>query len=211
MSEPDAYAALHAAIVAGELSPGERLIEEELAKRLGQSRNSVRGAIMRLDHEGLVVRERNRGARVRRFTPDEAIEVLEARAALESLAAGYAAVRRSEDEARELESLVAEMGRLHREGELLAMSERNAVLHRRILEISRHRVALEVAARLHSQVVRYQFRTVLAAGRPPKSLAEHERIVAAIAAGDREAAELAMREHLSNVAAVLVDVATAVV
>jgi len=88
VSEPDAYSALHTAIVTGEISPGERLIEEELAERLGLSRGAVRGAILRLDHEGLVVRERNRGARVRRFTPAEAVEILEARAALESLAAG---------------------------------------------------------------------------------------------------------------------------
>src|SRR4051795_356347 len=116
MSEPAAYAALHAAIVSGELSPGERLIEEELAEQLGQSRGAVRGAILRLGHEGLVVRERNRGARVRRFTPAEAIEILEARAALESLAAGYAAERRTDADARELQSLVEDMRRLHEEG-----------------------------------------------------------------------------------------------
>ena len=207
VSEPDAYAALHAAIVAGELSPGERLIEEELAEQLGLSRGAVRQAILRLGHEGLVVRERNRGARVRRFTLEEAIEILEARAALESLAAGYAALRRTEDEARELGSLVEDMQRLHDEGALLAMSERNAVMHRRILEISGHEVARDICSRLHSQVVRFQFRTVLAPGRPQKSLAEHGRIVAAIAAGDRAGAEQAMREHLSNVAATLADVA----
>src|SRR3954468_20902051 len=127
MSEPAAYAALHAAIVAGALSPGERLIEEELAERLGYSRGAVREAILRLGHEGLVVRERNRGARVRRFTLEEAVEILEARAALESLAAGYAALRRTDAEARDLQKLVKEMERLHRRGELLAMSERNAV------------------------------------------------------------------------------------
>ena len=88
VTEPDAYSVLHAAIVAGDLSPGERLIEEELAEQLGHSRGAVRAAILRLGHEGLVVRERNRGARVRRFTPAEAIEILEARAALESLAPG---------------------------------------------------------------------------------------------------------------------------
>jgi DNA-binding GntR family transcriptional regulator len=209
VSEPDAYAALHAAIVAGELSPGERLIEEELADRLGLSRGAVRGAILRLGHEGLVVRERNRGARVRRFTPDEAIEILEARAALESLAAGYAALRRTEPEARELEQLIADMERLHAEGELLAMSERNAVLHRRILEISRHDVARDICSRLHSQVVRFQFRTVLAPGRPAKSIVEHGRIVAAIVAGDRDGAEDAMHAHLTNVAGTLADVAAA--
>jgi DNA-binding GntR family transcriptional regulator len=207
MSEPDAYAALHAAIVAGALSPGERLIEEELAERLGYSRGAVRGAILRLGHEGLVVRERNRGARVRRFTVEEAVEILEARAALESLAAGYAAERRSEADVAELQSLVADMDRLLASGELLAMSERNAVMHRRILEISRHEVALDICSRLHSQVVRFQFRTVLAPGRSPKSLAEHGEIVRAIAAQDRAAAEQAMRRHLTNVAGVLGQVA----
>jgi DNA-binding GntR family transcriptional regulator len=202
-----AYAALHAAIVAGDLSPGERLIEEELAERLGLSRGAVREAILRLGHEGLVVRERNRGARVRRFTVDEAVEILEARAALESLAAGYAAERRSDRDVDQLEALVDEMARLYEAGELLAISERNAALLRRILELSGHRVALDVCARLNSQVVRFQFRTVLAPGRPQKSLAEHGRIVAAIAAGDRAEAEEAMREHLRNVAAVLVGVA----
>jgi DNA-binding GntR family transcriptional regulator len=206
VSEPDAYSALHAAIVAGDLSPGERLIEEELAEQLGHSRGAVRGAILRLGHEGLVVRERNRGARVRRFTPAEAIEILEARAALESLAAGYAAVRRTKDEARELKALVKEMEKLQRAGELLAMSARNADLHRRILEISGHQVARDICARLNSQVVRFQFRTVLAPGRSQKSLAEHQQVVAAISSGDRGAAEQAMRKHLTNVAAVLAEV-----
>ena len=207
MSEPDAYATLHAAIVSGELSPGERLVEEELAERLGFSRGAVRAAILRLSHEGLAVRERNRGARVRRFSVEEAVEILEARAALESLAAGYAALRRTKDEARELQSLVNEMEKLQRAGELLAMSERNAVMHRRILEISRHEIARDICARLHSQVVRFQFRTVLAPGRSQKSLSEHQKIVKTIAAGDRAAAEQAMRKHLTNVAATLADVA----
>lgn len=207
MSQPNAYAALHAAIVAGRLSPGERLVEEELAERLGCSRGAVREAILQLGHEGLVLRERNRGARVRRFTLEEAIEILEARAALESLAAGYAALRRTEAEAAELQQLVTEMGRLQRSGELLAMSERNAILHRRILEISRHEVAHAICSRLHSQVVRFQFRTVLAPGRSTKSLHEHGEIVGAIAAGDRARAEQAMRTHLTHVAGALADVA----
>jgi DNA-binding GntR family transcriptional regulator len=207
VSEPDAYAALHAAIVSGALSPGERLVEEELAEKLGYSRGAVRGAILRLGHEGLVSRERNRGARVRRFTLEEAVEILEARAALESLAAGYAALRRTDDEVAELQALVAEMAELQAAGELLAMSERNAVMHRRILEISHHQVAGDICARLHSQVVRFQFRTVLAPGRSTSSLAEHGEIVRAIAAGERDAAERAMREHLTNVAAVLAQVA----
>jgi DNA-binding GntR family transcriptional regulator len=207
MSEIEAYEALHREIVSGELSPGERLLEEEISDRLGESRGSVRAAILRLGHEGLVLRERNRGARVRRVSVQEAIEILEARAALESLAAGYAAVRRTDAEAKELIGIAAKMQRLHGQGELLAMSERNAEMHRRILEISRHEVARDVCTRLNSQVVRFQFRTVLAPGRSTKSLREHKAIVDAIAAKDRKAAETAMRRHLSHVAETLTTVA----
>lgn len=207
MSERDAYSALHRAIVSSDLSPGERLVEEELAERLGYSRGAVRAAIVRLAHDGLVVRERNRGAHVRRIGFDEAIEILEARGALETLAAGYAALRRTEEEAQELTALIAEMRRLHDAGELLEMSARNGILHRRILEISRHRVAIDVCNRLHSQGVRFQFRTVLAPGRSNRSIAEHTAIVAAITRGDREAAEQAMATHLSAVTATLSEVA----
>jgi DNA-binding GntR family transcriptional regulator len=208
VSDLDAYETLHARIVAGELSPGERLIEEELAEELGESRGAIRTALLRLDHDGLVVRERNRGARVRRVSTQEAVEILEARAALESLAAGYAAERRTDDEAEELREIVAEMARLHAAGELLAMSERNAAMHRRILEISGHAVARDICGRLNSQLVRFQFRTVLAPGRSTKSLAEHTAIVEAIAAGDRAAAETAMRGHLSHVAQALLAMAS---
>lgn len=203
VTEGTAYEAIHHSIVTGELSPGERLVEEELAEALGHSRGAIREALVRLSHDGLVIRERNRGARVRRVSIEEAIEILEARGALESLAAGYAALRRTDEELSELRALLSEMQELHAAGELLAMSDRNARLHRRILEISRHAVALEICARLRSQVVRFQFRTVLAPGRASRSIEEHGRIVAAIEARDRHAAEEAMRTHLSHVASAL--------
>lgn len=208
MSELGAYEAIHREIVASQLSPGERLVEEDLADRLGLSRGAVRSALIRLSHEGLVVRERNRGAHVRRITIEDAIEIVEARSVLESLAAGYAALRRTDAEADELLALVADMRRLQAEDELLEVSARNAVLHRRILDISRHRVAIDVCGRLHSQVVRFQFRTVLAPGRSPRSVAEHAAIADSIERRDREAAETAMRTHLCQVTAVLVDIAT---
>lgn len=207
MSESVVYEALHRAIVSSELSPGERLVEEEIAERLGASRGTVRSALVRLSHDGLVVRERNRGAQVRRISLAEAVEIVEARCALESLAAGYAAIRRTPAEARGLSALVAEMERLHAAGELLAISERNAELHRRILEASRHRVAIEICGRLRSQVVRFQFRTVLAPGRAARSLDEHRALVRAIGDRDRGGAEEAMRVHLTDVGRILTDMA----
>lgn len=203
MSEGDAYQEIHRAIVTGRLSPGEHLVEEELADRLGYSRGAVRAALVSLSHDGLVIRERNRGARVRRITVEEGIEILEARGALESLAAGYAALRRTDSEIKELQGLLVEMQALHAAGELMAMSDRNAILHGRILEISGHQVTREICSRLRSQVVRFQFRTVLAPGRAPLSLEEHTAIVEAIAAGDRAGAEQEMRTHLSHVAETL--------
>ncbi|MFZ0044016.1 MAG: FCD domain-containing protein, partial [Solirubrobacteraceae bacterium] len=141
------------------------------------------------------------------ITIEEAIEVVEARIALESLAAGYAAVRRTDGEARELFALITEMQDLQASGEFLEMSARNGVLHRRVLEISRHHVAIEICGRLHSQLVRFQFRTVLAPGRPARSVAEHRAVVSAISEGDRDEAEAAMQTHLSHVADVLLDIA----
>ena len=124
------------------------------------------------------MRERNRGARVRRFTPEEAVEILEARAALESLAAGYAALRRTEGRGARAASrssrtwsgccAPASCSRCpSATPSCTAGSSRSPATS----------VARDICARLHSQVVRFQFRTVLAPGRPQKSLAEHRQIV----------------------------------
>jgi DNA-binding GntR family transcriptional regulator len=207
VSESTVYESLHRAIVDSALSPGERLVEEEIAERMGASRGAVRAALVRLSHDGLVLREPNRGAQVRRITIDEAIEIVEACCGLESLAAGYAALRRTESEADELQALTDEMQRLQSEGELVAASARNGDLHRRILEVSGHQAAAEICGRLRSQVMRFQLRTVLAPGRASKSTAEHLAIVTAIRAQDRARAQEAMRVHLTHVLGVLADIA----
>jgi DNA-binding GntR family transcriptional regulator len=198
-----AYRALRAAIVSGELLPSERLVEEDLSRRLGIGRAGVRMALVRLEHDGLVEHERHRGARVRRVTDREAVEILEVRAALESLAARHAAERATPRDVRELRAIVRDMGAKRERGDLIAMSDANAALHRRILEISGHETAQRLSAMLISQIVRFQYRTVLLPGRPERSHREHEAIVEAIAAADADAAERAMRRHLSQVAGAL--------
>lgn len=203
MPRDDAYETLRDGIVAGELAPNQHLVEQELAERYAVSRATVRTALVRLEQDGLVVRERNRGARVRLVSEREAIEILEARAALESIAARHAALKATDDDVAELRGITAEMRRLHELGDLLAMSDCNARLHRRILELSGHETVRRLTAMLNSQMVRFQYRTVLAPGRPQRSLAEHGAIVDAIAAHDGAAAEEAMRTHLSHVARTL--------
>ncbi|MEA2385453.1 MAG: hypothetical protein QOH72_5424 [Solirubrobacteraceae bacterium] len=199
----DGYQALRNAIVSGELLPSERLVEEDLARRLGLGRAAVRMALVRLEHDGLVERERNRGARVRRVSEAEAVEIVEVRAALESLAAGKAATRATPKDVRELRAIVREMRVKRERGDLIAVSDANAALHRRILEISGHETARRLSATLISQIVRFQYRTVLLPGRAERSGREHAAIVEAIAAGDADGAERAMRRHLSHVAEAL--------
>jgi DNA-binding GntR family transcriptional regulator len=194
------YRALRDAIVSGELLPSERLVEEDLSRRLGIGRAAVRMALVRLEHDGLVEHERHRGARVRRVSEEEAVEILEVRAALESLAARRAAERATAQDVRDLRAILRAM-RAHRErGDLMAVSDANAALHRRILEISGHETVRRLSGTLMSQIVRFQYRTVLLPGRSDRSLREHTAIVQAIAVANGDMAERAMRRHLSQVA-----------
>src|SRR6478672_12728801 len=105
------YDALREAIVRGDIAPEARLVESEISTNFSMSRGAVRTALIRLEEEGLVVREPHRGARVRKVSNEEAVEILQARAVLEGLAARQAAERI--DEAG-TERLVACLAR-HRE------------------------------------------------------------------------------------------------
>lgn len=196
----DGYEDLRQAIVSGELLPGERLLEEDLSARLGLGRAAIRMALVRLEHDGLVERERHRGARVRRVSEREAVEILEARSALEGLAARHAALNAGDAAIAALREIIAEMRGLREAGDLLGLSDVNARLHAGILEASGHETAKRLSRTLSSQIVRFQYRTVLLPRRPDRSLAEHSAIVEAIAARDADAAEAAMQRHLLRVA-----------
>jgi DNA-binding GntR family transcriptional regulator len=199
----EGYLRLREAIVDGRLLPTQRLVEADLSEELGVGRAAIRTALARLDQEGLIEHVRNRGARVRLVEQDEAVEILEARAALESLAARLAAVARDEEDVTALGEILAEMRRLLADGDLLAASDRNALLHRRIVAASGHATVARLISGLNSQLVRFQYRTIMLPGRRDRSYEEHEEIVEAIVAGDADRAETAMRRHLSHVAEAL--------
>jgi DNA-binding GntR family transcriptional regulator len=196
---PPPYEHLRAAIVEGRLAPNERLVEEELAARLGTTRANVRTGLARLEAEGLVSREHNRGARVRVIGIDEAIEILEVRATVEALAARRAAARAGDADRDRLRAIVAQMEVRAAASDLLGYSQLNANLHASILAIAAHATATKVLSALHSQAVRFQFRTILQPGRPAQSLAEHRAIVESICAGDEDGAAAAMLRHLDGV------------
>jgi DNA-binding GntR family transcriptional regulator len=94
---------------------------------------------------------------------------------------------------------VTDMKAAWKAGELLRYSELNGELHGAIRSIADHQTAARIIEQLRGQIVRHQFRLALVPGRPAVSLPQHEAIVTAIAAGDPQAAERAMHEHIDSV------------
>ena len=194
------YDALREAIVRGDIAPEARLVESEISTNFQMSRGAVRTALIRLEEEGLVVREPHRGARVRKVSDDEAVEILQVRAVLEGLAVRLTAERIDDAGAARLQALLERHRKLLEGGDLLGASDANADLHAALLELSGHGTARRLIRALNSQTVRYQYRTILIPGRPAASVAEHTAIVEAVVDGRADEAEAAMRSHLFNVA-----------
>jgi len=200
-SEPgvEAYRQLREGIISGRFHPNERLVEANLIQLLGAGRTAIRAALVRLDQEGLVTREHNRGARVRLVSDHEALEIEEVRSALEALLAREAAIKSRAADLRELKQVLVEMRRRFADGDSVGYSELNPRFHQLIWTAAGNATASRLVGTLKSQSLRYQYQTMLRPGRPARSLQEHERIFSAIAAHDPDAAEAAMREHLTEV------------
>jgi DNA-binding GntR family transcriptional regulator len=194
-----AAAALRAALLDGELSPGQRLVEAELAETYGVSRASVRAALMDLTVEGLVERIPNRGARVRVVSVAEAVAITECRMVLEGLCAAKAAERATDEQIATLTDLAGQLRKAVETGDPMRYSALNRELHRLVRESSGQQVAADLLDRLNAQLVRHQFRLALRAGRPQVSLLEHLAIIDAVARRDPAAAEAAARAHLESV------------
>ena len=165
---------LRQAIVTGQLQLHERLVEHDLTRTLGVGRTAVRTALARLEQEGLVEHERHRGACVRLIEEHEAVEILEVRTVIEGLTARHAAQCATDADVEDLRRILSDMRQRLDTGDLLAASDQNAVLHRRLLVIAGHRTAARLIATLRIQLVRFQYRTILvpgaASGHSPSTL-----------------------------------------
>jgi DNA-binding GntR family transcriptional regulator len=194
----DVATRLRDAITRGQLLPNERLVEADLARNFGVNRANVRMALAALDQEGLVVREPNRGARVRVVSDEEALEIAETRLAIEGMVAHQAALRATAADRDALRAIEAEMRRTVETADYAGFSQSNAGLHREIQRIAGNATANRILQTLKSHLVRLQYRVILLPGRPDTSLTEHHAIIDAICAGDADAAEAAMRRHLTS-------------
>ncbi|WP_329267505.1 GntR family transcriptional regulator [Streptomyces sp. NBC_01451] len=194
---------LRQAILRGDMSPAQRLVENELAEQFGVTRASVRAALIELESEGLVERIRNRGSRVRVVSVEEAVAITECRMVLEGLCAAKAAVAATDDQLAQLTGVGEAMAKAVADGEPVTYSELNQELHLRIRQFSGQQTAVELLEKLNAQLVRHRFQLALRPGRPQQSLGEHLAMVEAITARDPQAAEAAARAHLTSVIAAL--------
>lgn len=193
----DAYEVLRSAIIGGQLQPSERLVEADISVRFALRPAAVRKALLQLEHEGVVERERFRGARVRRFTQSEVKEVLEASAALKVVAVRLAAARATPQQIEQLRETIAKLARSYEARQLLDGAHLTSRLHHQLLEISGQSVIQRISATLSAQMARVQYETVLLAGASDESLHLQEQIVEAVASGDEDRAEAAMRAHFA--------------
>lgn len=183
--------------------PNQRLVEAELVPMLGSSRTHVRTALARLEQEGLVVSAPNRGAWVRLVTGEQAIEITQARGALEGLVVRQAAQNITKADKVKLRHIERQMRRAIDAGDLIPYSELNGQLHAELYRIAALHIVAQLLLTLKSQTVRFQYRPILLPGRPPASIVEHTEIVEAVCAGDPDRAERAMRDHIDEVLAAL--------
>lgn len=186
---------LRSAIEQGDFLPNERLVESDLVTRYNAGRTEVRASLAALAHEGLVVREANRGARVRLVSTDEAMELNETQLTVEGLCAARAAERANEQQRHELSSILDRMERAAESFDILGYIDFTHDFHACIRRISGQEVAARVAERLLRQRNQSRLPEILAAGRLPAILKEHKAIVAAILARDPVRAENAMRRN----------------
>ena len=190
-------AALRDLIMGGQLAPGARLGEVELAERLGVSRTPVREALSRLAVEGLVEVVPNRGARVATWTVAELEPRLTARAVPNARPADV-------DELDALARRMQDIGAPGPAQDLDALVPLNRTFHDRLVALAAHpALAAALAAAIHPPIVRRNFLTYDEASLR-RSLAHHVEIVAAMRAGDPDWARAVMTAHIANARAVMV-------
>ena len=194
--QKDAYTLILEAIDAGVYKPGDRLVESELADRLGVSRTPVREALQRLETQAMLTRD-GRSLIVATLDHNQLAELYAVRSELEGLAARLAARHATPEEVRVLQSMVAE-DRALLGGDPRALSRANKRFHKQIHLASHNRFLVQQLDLVHRSMALMANTSFAAEGRDEVALAEHDQIVSAIATGDGEAADQALRTHISR-------------
>ncbi len=193
--QKDAYALILEAIDSHVYKPGDRLVENELAERFGVSRTPIREALQRLETQSLLTRD-GRSLIVSSLDHTQMAELYIVRGELEGLAARLAASHATPEEVGVLRDMLEADRKLINDP--AALSRANKRFHKQIHLASHNRFLVQQLDLVHRSMALMATTSLAAEGRGEMALAEHEAIVAAIEAKDGEAADRALRAHISK-------------
>ena len=183
---------LRQAILKGELAPGERLMEIQLAEKLGVSRTPIREAIRKLELEGLVLMIPRKGAEVAKISERSLRDVLE------ELAIELACQRMSEEDMDELERVQGSFRNAIARGEAMAIAETDEHYHDVIYQGTGNDKLVQMLNNLREQMYRYRLEYIKDEDKRQVLLVEHEHILKALRNRNIAEAKNAAREHIDN-------------
>lgn len=197
---------LRQAILRGELKPGERLMEIQLANKLGVSRTPIREAIRKLELEGLVLMIPRKWAEVAEITEKSLRDVLEVRRALEELSVQLACEKITKEEIRELERVAKEFQQVVKSSDITEIAEVDVRFHDIIYTATDNQKLIQLLNNLREQMYRYRVEYLKRDGVFPQLIAEHEAIIRHIENNEKEKATEVMCRHIDNQVEAVIDV-----
>ncbi len=189
---------LRQAILKGELKPGERLMEIQLAEKLGVSRTPIREAIRKLELEGLVLMIPRRGAEVAKISHKSLQDVLEVRGALEELATDLACQRITEEQLIALREAENHFKAVVEKGTEMEIAEADEAYHDIIYNATGNKRLIQMINNLREQMYRYRLEYIKDEAQRGTLISEHEKILEAIRIRDIIRAKALMKEHIDN-------------
>jgi DNA-binding GntR family transcriptional regulator len=189
---------LREAILKGDLKPGERLMELQLAAQLGVSRTPIREAIRKLELEGLVVMIPRKGAAVANITEKDTKDVLEVRRTLEMFAVEVACDRITEEQLIQLKEAAKAFEASKGSMDLIRIAETDMQFHEIIYEATHNERLVQMLNNLRENMYRYRIEYLKDSNYYDGLVREHKAILEAIESGDKEKAGIYMKNHIEN-------------
>ena len=189
---------LRGAILKGELKPGERLMELQLAAKLGVSRTPIREAIRMLEQEGLAVTIPRRGAEVAKMTEKDMQDVLQVREALDELAAGIACECMTEEELESLKKAMEAFEQATATKDIKQIADTDMVFHDIIYQATRNPKLVNILNNLREQMYRYRVEYLQDEKNYPILQQEHREMVQGFIEKNKALVVDSMRRHVEN-------------
>lgn len=189
---------LRQGILTGILEPGERLLEIQLADRLGVSRTPIREAIRMLELEGLVTMVPRKGAEVARISTQDLSDVLEVRRVLDGLATELASKRITEEERTALKKAAEDFAAAIESKDVTKIAQADVHFHDVILLASDNKRLIQMMNNLAERIYRYRLEYIKDETNHKRLLQEHAEILEYVLEGDEQKAAEAAKRHIDN-------------